>query len=101
MTELLNNMKTICFDLDGTICSKERIYNKQYAEPNKKLIKKINELYDLGNSIIIFTGRNSLEWRATTDWLKKNRVSYDQLIMNKPYYDEYIGDKAINIKDYE
>ena len=93
-------MKTICFDLDGTICTPEKIYNKQYAKPNVELIKKINELYHSGNNIIIFTGRNSLEWRATTDWLYKNGVEYHQLIMNKPYYDVYIGDKAINIEDY-
>ena len=93
-------MRTICFDLDGTICSPERIYNKQYAKPNKRLIKEINELYNSGDSIIIFTNRNSLEWRATTDWLKVNKVKYHQLIMNKPYYDVYIGDKSYNIKDY-
>ena len=93
--------KTICYDLDGTICSAEKIFNKQYAKPNKKLIEKINKLYEDGNTIIVFTNRNSLEWRTTTDWLKKHNVKYHQLIMNKPYYDVYIGDKASNVKDYE
>jgi len=91
---------TICFDLDGTICSAEKIFNKPYAKPNKKIIKTINELYDLGHSVIIFTGRSSLEWRVTTDWLKKYKVKYHQLIMNKPYYDIYIGDKAFNVETY-
>jgi len=100
-TKKLYKNSTICFDLDGTICSVEKIYNKAYAEPNKEIIKTINELYNSGNNIIIFTGRNSLEWRTTTDWLKKYNVKYHQLIMNKPYYDVYIGDKAYNVDEYE
>jgi len=92
--------KIICFDLDGTLCSAEKIYNKQYAKPHQDIIDKVNELYYLGNKIIIFTNRNNLEWQTTVDWLAEHNVEYHQLIMNKPYYDVYVGDKSHNVKDY-
>jgi len=88
-------MKFICFDLDGTICSEERTFRKQYAMPSKEMTDLINELYDEGHHIMIFTGRNSLEWQATQEWLEQNNVKYHQLIMNKPFFDYYICDKAI------
>jgi len=88
-------MKIICFDLDGTICTEERTFRKQYAKPHKQIVELINKLYDEGHHIIIFTGRNSLEWQATRDWLLENNVKYHQLIMNKPFFDYYICDRAI------
>ena len=50
------------FDLDGTICNTEFIgsrweYNK--CTPREDIIHKINQLYDMGHYIIIFTARGS------------------------------------------
>ena len=57
-----NNMKKICFDIDGVICrTKKNLYTK--SVPIKKNIKMINSLYDQKFKILIFTarymGRNS------------------------------------------
>ena len=43
-----------CFDIDNVICK-----NKNYktSKPNKKAISKINELYENGHFIKLFTGR--------------------------------------------
>jgi len=87
--------KYICFDLDGTICSEERTFCKQYAAPYQEMIAFINEMYNRGHHIIIYTGRNSLEWQATSDWLEQNNVKYHQLIMNKPFFDYYICDSQM------
>ena len=50
--------KTYCFDLDGTLCTNtEGDYDS--AEPFPERIKKVNELYQEGNQILIFTARGS------------------------------------------
>ena len=89
-------IKLICFDLDGTLCTEERSFRKQYAQPYQPMIDLVNHLYDAGHHIIIYTGRNSLEWQSTAEWLDNNKVKHHQLIMNKPFFDYYICDKAIS-----
>ena len=48
--------KTLAFDIDGVIC---KTSNSDYENsiPNEKAIKKINNLYNKGHKIIIFTAR--------------------------------------------
>ncbi len=48
--------KIICFDLDNVIC---KTVGKNYknSKPILKSIKLINELYDDGYKIIVFTAR--------------------------------------------
>lgn len=89
-------MKFVCFDLDGTLCTEERTFCKQYAKPHQEMIDVVNKLFDQGHQIIIYTGRNSLEWQSTVEWLDEHKVKYHQIIMNKPFFDYYICDKAIN-----
>jgi hypothetical protein len=49
-------MKKYCFDIDGVIC---KTVKKKYksSKPNNNVIELINNLYDQGNYIIIFTAR--------------------------------------------
>jgi len=97
-------MTTYCFDLDGTICN---TVNKQYADstPYINVINKINELYDQGNEIKIFTARGSTSGidhhELTTSQLSKWNVKYHVLIdKNKPHFDILIDDKAVNAKTW-
>ena len=47
---------TFCFDLDGVICN--NTYGKyDEAKPFKEAINKINNLFNDGHHIIIFTAR--------------------------------------------
>ena len=96
----MGNLKTYCFDIDGTICSNtEGDYAN--AQPHKKRIDNINELYDLGNKIIYYTARGSTtnkDWKELTtkqfiDW----GVKYDELCFGKPTADIYIDDKHKDI----
>ena len=48
--------KKYCFDIDGVICKTKKADYKN-SKPIKKSIKIINELYDDGNIILIFTAR--------------------------------------------
>lgn len=100
-----------CFDIDGTICE---TINADYknAKPNKKVIRKVNKLYDSGHTILIYTARGMGTLKGDVakvydTWyeLTKNQLidwglRYNQLIFGKPTADVYIDDKAVNIEDW-
>lgn len=96
-----SDLKTYCFDIDGTLCTiTDATYDQ--AQPFSDRIAKLNELYDIGHRIVLFTARGSttgIDWRAVTeqqmsDW----GVLYHELILGKPYADIFIDDKAVNDK---
>tara|TARA_B100001059_G_C17822635_1_gene579276 strand:- start:1054 stop:1401 length:348 start_codon:yes stop_codon:yes gene_type:complete len=95
-----------CFDIDNTICTtKGKAYKT--AKPKKGIIKLINELYDSGHTIKIFTsrymGRNRDNVRKarlqgygqTLGQLKKWGLKFHKLLMGKPSYDIFVDDKAL------
>ena len=99
--------KRICFDLDGVICN--NTYGKyEKAIPFHKSITKINELFDDGNYIIIFTSRFTTKYKNDTkkintdgyNFTKKQLddwgLKYNELILGKPEYDIFVDDKAYN-----
>ena len=92
-----------CFDIDGTICTlTEGDYGK--AEPIRERIKLVNRLHSAGNKIIYFTARGSttgIDWRELTEnQLSEWGAKYHELHLGKPHYDVYVGDKALNDKQY-
>lgn len=93
-------MKTYVVDIDNTICTQEKDYNK--ARPLLKRIIKLNELYLKGHDIIYFTARGSetgIDWEEVTlQQFKKWHVLYTKLLFGKPAGDVYIDDKAISDK---
>ena len=101
--------KIICLDLDNTICS---TIGKNYikSKPKKAVIKKINELYENGYYIKIFTsrfmGRNRENifkakkqgFKFTSSQLIKWKLKYHELLFGKPSYDIIVDDKSIFYK---
>lgn len=89
-------------DLDGTICTNTD-GNYTQAIPHIKTIKEINNLYNKGHTITYWTARGSttnIDWGdLTKNQLKKWGAKYHSLIFGKPFYDLYIGDKCLNIKN--
>lgn len=91
------------FDIDGTLCtSTEGNYEK--AAPLKERIKIVNELYEEGNIIHLYTARGS---QTKIDWseLTKNQmtqwgVKYHTLNVGKPHYDLWVDDKAVSDKTF-
>jgi len=98
--------KIICFDLDNILCKTK---NNEYAKslPIKKNIQIVNNLFNKGYYIKIFTarymGRNKDNvikakrqgYKFTQSQLKRWKIKYHKLIFGKPSFDLYIDDKSI------
>lgn len=94
---------TYCFDIDGTICT-NTAGKYEDAKPYPERIAVINELYDKSNEIKLYTSRGvttGIGWRSLTEkQLREWGVKYHELLMDKPYYDIIVDDKAINDADF-
>jgi len=100
-------MKILCFDLDGTLCNNTWGDYKN-SIPNKKAIKKVNNLYISGFYIKIFTARFMSKYNENIkkvheegyNFTKEQIISwglqYNELILGKPSYDYIIDDKSYN-----
>lgn len=102
--------RTIVCDIDDTI-SFTTSRDWQNAKPNKKLIDKLNNLYDNGWTIIYSTARGSLSCKnrdeakkkyepIILEWFNKNNVKFTKLSFNKDLAMYYIDDKSILPEDF-
>jgi len=101
--------KIICFDIDNTICKTVGSDYKN-SKPIVKNIRFINNLYDNGHTIKIFTARymgrtndNIVKARQkakkiTLNQLKKWKVKFHRIYFGKPSSDLYIDDKNLYFK---
>lgn len=96
--------ETYYIDIDGTICTLDENGNYNNAIPYHDRIKKINDLYDKGNTVIYWTARGTktgIDWsEMTKNQLIKWGVKYNNILMNKPFYDKFIDDKAFNSESF-
>lgn len=87
------------FDLDGTLCTKTNGHYKE-AKPLIERINKVNQLYELGYHIVIYTSRGAttgIDWRSITEnQLRDWGVKYHDLRLDKIEYDIFVDDKAID-----
>jgi hypothetical protein len=96
-------MRVIYVDIDETICTtpKSRDYNDTL--PITENIKKINKLYDEGNTIVYWTSRGSrkqINWyELTYKQLNEWGAKFHELQVDKPYYDLFIDDKTLRIEE--
>lgn len=90
-------------DIDGLLCD-DMLGDYEDSTPDYASIERVNQLYDAGNIIKIFTGRGSatgIDWRDfTTQQLKSWGVKYHELILGKPVCDIIVDDKAISLKEW-
>lgn len=97
-------MYIYCFDIDETLCTTQGL---EYFEATPKLerIKKVNELYDAGHTIKLYTARGSktgVDWRKITEYqLSSWGLKYHELKFGKPFADFYIDDKGIRDSDFD
>jgi hypothetical protein len=100
-------LKIICFDIDNVICRTN--VKKEYlkSKPIKKNIKLINEIYNKGYKVILYTARymgrcngnlNKVKKEIrplTLKQLKKWGVKYHKVHFGKPSFDLFIDDKSL------
>ena len=87
-------------DIDETICVSPDSRDYSLATPIYERIKKINDLYDKGNTVIYWTARGTgsgINWSDVTKrQFESWGVKYHELRFGKPIYDIFIDDKNIN-----
>ena len=87
-------------DIDETICDYAGAREYSLAQPIRKNINKINNLYDQGNTIIYWTARGTVTGvdyeELTKQQLKDWGAKHHEVHLGKPHYDFFICDKAIN-----
>lgn len=96
----------IFVDIDDTICYRENKSKLDYSEaiPYTERIKKINQLYKEGNTIVYWTARGTVtqkNWfHVTLKQLNDWKCKFHELRMGKPAYDLFIDDKNINSEEF-
>ena len=91
-------------DIDGILCS-HSVKHYDNCIPDRLNISFINELYDRGHTIHIYTARGTAsgkDWvNYTKQQLAKWGVQYHNISFNKPHADVFIDDKSYHsIHDY-
>ena len=105
-------IKIYCFDIDNVICRTKKNFYRD-SIPIKKNINAINEIFDKGYYVKLFTSRfmgrsnenqklaTKKGYSLTQKQLKIWGVKYHELIFGKPSYDLFIDDKSYNFnKDW-
>ena len=87
--------------MDGTICSEEKTFSRALAKPLEGAVNGINKLYNEGHTIIIYSSRTWMEFEMTSDWLKKHKIKYHQLVLGKPIGDLWIDDRAMRFNGWK
>ena len=107
-------MDTLVIDIDNTITIES---DCDYSEKavNTEIVKKMKEAKRLGYEIILYTSRNMNTHQKDIakinkntlpiilDWLDKNHVPYDGIIVGKPWCGKngfYVDDKAIRPDEF-
>ena len=104
--------KVIAFDLDDVICKRDVEGNniEKYLScvPIAEMVEIVNDCYDSGNYIVIYTARGMTVFNKdvkaiyenlydlTINHLNEWGVKFHELIMGKIHYDILIDDKAIS-----
>lgn len=108
------NMKRLIMDLDDTICSTSK-GDYENSKPNQLVIEKLSKYKNEGFEIVIQTSRNMRTYKGNVgkinihtlpniiNWLNKNNVPYDEIIIGKPwcgFEGFYVDDKSIRPSEF-
>jgi len=100
---MMNSNMILAFDLDGTLCSLTENANYHLAEPFLERISYVNELYEQGYYIKIFTARGQYSKTNRTEFTKKQLkewgVKYHELVFKTAAH-FYIDDRAVRPEEF-
>lgn len=92
---------TFVVDVDGVVASLTPGNDYTLAEPLEQAIAAVNELFDQGHRIVMFTARGSatgMDWRKVTeDQFARWGLRYHELHFGKPAADFYIDDRLLPV----
>ncbi len=95
--------KQFVFDIDGVIAQLNPKLNYADTEPVKQMVRIVNDIYNRGNSVILFTARGyvtGIDWREVTEKEMKDwGVQYTELKFGKPNAEYYIDDKFLDLSE--
>ena len=90
----------IYIDIDETICQTPPSRDYSKAIPNIENIKRMNELYTKGHTIVYWTARGTVSkidfQELTEEQFQEWGVKYHELKFGKPAFDLFIDDKVLN-----
>ncbi len=94
--------KTFVFDIDGVVAKIQKDLDYALSEPNERMVKIINKLYEYGNKIVLFTARGYVtgkDWsQVTKEQMQRWGVKYHELKFGKPNADYYVDDRMISLE---
>lgn len=90
----------IIIDLDGTILEEKIRAEKYTAMPLPGAVEAVNELYEMGHMIVIYSARTDSDLELTREQLSKFGVKYHHLVLGKPTGDIFIDDRAFTFTDW-
>lgn len=98
--------KRFCVDIDNTITKWDDSRDYENFKADKQMVRIINDLYDKGHHITLFTARGMTSVGpgkiaseivpALIKNLESIGLKYHELLTHKPVYDWIIDDKAID-----
>lgn len=87
---------TIAVDIDGILTFETEGHDYKNRTPNPTTIRMVNQLFEVGFNIILYTSRMKQDQHVTEEWLKQHGVRYHTLVLQKLQYDILLDDKAVS-----
>jgi len=92
------------FDIDNTLV--HTVGNDyQNSTPIQHRINRVNDLFDEGNTIYLFTARGMASgkdhYELTAKQMQDFGVKHHRIIMGKPDVDLFVDDKAISVHEWD
>lgn len=92
----------ITVDLDGTLCiERNEWWEYSKAEPIPEAIRKINQLYIMGHTIVVYTARFPEDEEVTKQWLKIHSVKYHRIVFGKFRAEMYIDNNSLRMEEVD
>jgi len=88
-------------DIDGTLVTQQKPGEYDKAVPLEGAIEAVNDLYDAGNQIVLYTSRNYKYMRQTHDSLRKFGFKFHHICFGKPHGDIIIDDRALRYNNWK